>query len=187
MPADDPGPRSAPVATGGLGEWFERDYPRLVGLARRVLDRDGRAATSLGAAEDVVVEACSRVARRRRRSSEGPAGDVVGRTLDGCLDLLVGHPGRLVVEPGAPSDGDATGDPAPLGEVAMWELHEALATMRTADRHVGLLVLAAGYSPEEAAALLERSVRDVAARRERVLERLGDARRLGITIPVGTP
>lgn len=157
--------------------WFDHDYPRVVGVALRVLDRDARWMSSREVAEDLATEAFSRLRWSRRRGDAATTA-VLQRTLDGCLDALVGHPGAVPVHPDVLGlDDDGYGD----GLLSLAELQEALSTMRTADRHVGLLSLAAGYSPSETSALLQRPLDDVLARLARVGTRLGDARRLGLT------
>jgi DNA-directed RNA polymerase specialized sigma24 family protein len=157
--------------------WFERDYPRVVGVARRVLDPEQRSDASLPLAEELTIEAFSRL-RWSRRGGPGATTSVLRRTLDGCMDALVGHPGTVDVHPellGPDMEMDTT--------LSVAELHDALATMRAADRHVGLLTLAAGYPPSGAALLLHRPLDDVLVRLARVGTRISDARRLGMAGP----
>jgi DNA-directed RNA polymerase specialized sigma24 family protein len=166
-----------------LEEWFERDLPAMVGLARRVLDREQASAASREVAEHVAVEAFA--ARRRRRRPIEPEAlttAAVRSTLDGCLDRLVGHPGIVSVH------ADALGEQVDFdGELPLSELHDALEGMRRGDRRVGLLVLAAGYRPEQAACLLDTSLEDVLERAGRIGTRLADARRVGRLDVMATP
>jgi DNA-directed RNA polymerase specialized sigma24 family protein len=160
-------------------EWFERDYPRIVGVARQVLDAEGTTPASLRLAEELTVEAFSRLRWTRRRDDAATTA-LLRRTLDGCMDALVGHPGMLTVHP------ELLGpdmDPGPTLRVA--ELHGALATMRAPDRHVGLLALAGGYAPSSVAALLLRPLDEVLERLARVGTRISDGRRLGLSAPSG--
>lgn len=157
--------------------WFDREYPRMVGVVRRVLDREHRSDASLAAAEDICVEAFSRTGRSRD-GDDARSDRVLRRCLNGCMDVLVGHPGTVPVHPdllGAEFD---LGDRMPLAE-----LHQALSSMGTTDRHVALLCHAAGYAPSEVAALLRRPLDDVLGRLARTATRLADARRLGLVPP----
>lgn len=161
--------------------WFTRDYPAMVGVARRVLDRDLRSPASARAAQDIVIEAFSRLRWSRRRDGAA-TGALLRRTLDGCMDGLVGHPGVVTMPP------DVVGtNLGPDGSLPLWELHDALASMRSGDHHVGLIALAGGYSPTDTAALLQRPLEEVLSRLARIGTRISDARRLGLVVPSGRP
>lgn len=163
-------------------EWFERDLPAMVGLARRVLDHEQASAASREVAEQVAIEAFARRRRRRPAERETLTTEAVRGTLDGCLDRLVGHPGVVRVH------ADALGEQVDFdGELPLSELHDALEGMRRGDRRVGLLVLAAGYRPEQAAHLLDTSLEDVLERAGRIGTRLADARRVGRLDVMATP
>lgn len=160
-------------------DWFRPTYPLLVGLARRVLDAQKSSPASLGTAEDLVVDAVAR--RRWRRVDDDATEALIGRVLDGCSDAMVGHPGSVPTPPHVSEHGLGSGDRLQLAE-----LHEALASMRRADRHVGLLGVAGGYSASEVALLLGRPLQDVLARLARVGTRIADARRVGLA-PLSDP
>lgn len=176
---DDGSPRRG-SADRAFREWFDRDYPRVVGVARRVLDPAARTPASLQLAEDLTVESFSRLRWTRRRGSVATTA-LLRRTLDGCMDSLVGHPGELSVHPELLGP-DMALDPA----LSVAELHGALATMRAPDRHVGLLALGGGYAPSSVALLLQRPLDEVLGRLARVGTRITDARRLGLAGPTGT-
>lgn len=140
-------------SSSGTDEWFDRQYPRMVGVVHALLVADGSDAP-LGAAEDLCVEAFSRTPRRGDDEQRTTA--VLRRCLDRCLDVMVGG-----------------------------ELTTALSSMRGPDRRVGLLVHAGGWSPADAAALLQLPLDEVLRRSQRVATRLEDARRLGPLDVVG--
>lgn len=166
--------RPDPAPADPFGEWFTRDYPRVVGVTRRVLDPGERSPASLPTAEQIAVESFSRM-RHTRKPGAPATTTLLRRCLDGCMDALFGHPGSVPVHP------ELLGPEMPVdADLPLAELHDALATMRRADRHVGLLTLAAGYSPAATAALLQRPLDDVLERLARVATRLADARRLGL-------
>jgi DNA-directed RNA polymerase specialized sigma24 family protein len=163
-----------PDGPGPFDEWFRRDHPRMVGLARRVIDPAAASSASLLAAERVSVEAFSRLRARRISDVDARTTAAVHATLDACLDRLLGHPGEVRVHT------DALGDDVDFdGHLPLAELHRALEGMRRQDRRVGLLVLAASYRPEQAASLLARPLDDVLERVARIGTRLADARRVG--------
>lgn len=172
------GPHTAPAdavdPVDPVDAWFDRVYPQVVGVVRRVLDRDGRVPSSTTLAEQVCTEAFSR-RRGPGRDQERATTAVLGRALDLCLDELVGHPGSVPVRPELVGDEFAAGD-----VVSLSELQTALSSMRRDDRRVGLLVLAAGYSPADAAALLQVPLDEVLGHLGRVGTRLEDGRRLGL-------
>jgi hypothetical protein len=162
--------------------WFDREYPRIVGVVRRVLDPHHRTAASLVTAEELGVEAFSRV-RRRRSPGTSDTTRVLQRALSACMEALVGHPGTVPVPRQLQGLDDSE-------ELSLNELQEVMGTMRVADRHSGLLVLAAGYSPTDAAMLLQLSPVRVVRHVERVATRIADARSLGLydsTDAVATP
>ena len=140
-------------SSSGTDEWFDRQYPRMVGVMQALLDADGSEAP-LDAAEDLCIEAFSRTPSRGDDEQRTTA--VLRRCLDRCLDVMVG------------------------GELTL-----ALSSMRAPDRHVGLLVHAGGWSPADAAVLLQLPLDEVVRRVQRVATRVEDARRLGPLDVVG--
>lgn len=81
-------PVGPPVgSSSGSDEWFDRQYPRMVGVVHALLVADGSDAP-LGAAEDLCVEAFSRTPSRGEDEQRTTA--VLRRCLDGCLDVMVG-------------------------------------------------------------------------------------------------
>jgi DNA-directed RNA polymerase specialized sigma24 family protein len=171
---DEPPERSA------FDEWFERDYPLVVGLCRRILDLGATVDASLAVAEDVALEVFTRVRRHR------PAGDgsetvvLIEHALDECLERMVGHPGTVALHPEL-LETDLDVD----GLLPLAELQETLADLRRTDRRIGLLALGGGYSPTEVALLLDHPLEEVLSRLGRISVRLADGRRIGHADPVG--
>ena len=96
--------------------------------------------------------------------------------VERCLDEMVGHPGTVPLHYeilGPDIDFD--------GELPVAELHGALTGMRRRDRRVGVLALAAGFSPTQVATLLQRPLDETIDRVARVCTRLADGRRIGLT------
>jgi hypothetical protein len=153
---------------------FDTWYAATVGLARRVLDRDGAAlGASLPLAEEIATEALVRTGGAPDPADDGHSARLVAFVADATLEHLVGHPGSVPLHPellGADIDFD--------GELPMAELQEALCDLRRRDRRVGLLVLGAGLRPVEAAALLGLSLTDTLRCLARVGTRLADGRRV---------
>ena len=155
---------------------FDRWYGPLVGLARRMLDPTSATPASLVGAEQVVVDA---FAARRFDLGDDEAGDVAHLVCDvaeRCLDAMVGHPGAVplhyeILGPDVDFD----------GELPLAELHGTLNGMRRWDRRVGVLALAAGFSPSQVATLVRRPLDEVIDRVARVCTRLADGRRIGLT------
>lgn len=166
------GPEPPSRSPSAFDHWFDREYPRIVGVVRRVLDPEQVTPASLTTAEELSVEAFSRL-RRRRTPGDADTTRVLRRSLSGCMEAMVGHPGSVTLPRQLVGFDD--GEELPLSE-----LQEVLATMRVPDRHSGLLVLAAGYSPTEAATLLQQSPVHVVRHVERVATRIADARSLGL-------
>ncbi len=155
---------------------FDRWYGPLVGLARRVLDPTTATAASLERAEQIVVDVF--VARRFTVGADEPSdvAHLVGDVAEHCLDAMVGHPGSVPLHYeilGPDIDFD--------GELPLAELHGALNGMRRRDRRVGVLALAAGFSPSQVATLLRRPLDEVIDRVARVCTRLADGRRIGLS------
>lgn len=161
-------------AADGFDRLFDAVYPSAVGLARRVLDRDSEAlASSMPVAEQIAQEAFARADGRHLRDDVRGTARIMARVADSCLDRLVGHPGRVPLHPellGPDIEFD--------GELPMSELQEALCDLRRRDRRVGLLVLAAGLSPVEVAALLDLPLDETLRGLARVGTRLADGRRV---------
>ena len=155
---------------------FDRWYGPLVGLARRILDPTTATSASLESAEQLVVDVF--IARRFTVGADEPTdvAHLVGDVAEHCLESMVGHPGTVPLHYeilGPDIDFD--------GELPLAELHGALNGMRRWDRRVGVLALAAGFSPSQVATLLRRPLDEVIDRVARVCTRLADGRRIGIT------
>ncbi len=155
---------------------FERWYGPLVGLARHVLDPGAATERSLERAEDIVVDVFG--AHRHRGGSDESAevAQLVAEVADGCLAAMVGHPGSVplhyeILGPDVDFD----------GQLPLAELHGSLNGMRRIDRRIGVLALAAGFSPAQVATLLQRPLDDVIDRLARVCTRLADGRRIGLS------
>lgn len=134
-------------------EWFVQDYPRVVGLVRRVIDPQRTTAASLAAAEAIVQASFG--AHRWSLPTEDRDRDltkVIGSALDRSIVLLDGHPGAV-----AASAGIAT-------EVRLGRLHDVLRKLGRNDRRIGLLAYAGGFSPMEISLILERGLLDVTDR-----------------------
>ena len=165
--------RSADAVFAGC---FDRWYGPLVGLARRVLDPTSATAASLANAERIVIDA---FAAHRFSFGHDEASDVahlVCDIADRCLDAMVGHPGTVPLHYeilGPDIDFD--------GELPLAELHGTLNGMRRWDRRIGVLALAAGFSPSQVATLVHRPLDEVIDRLARVCTRLADGRRIGLT------
>jgi len=153
---------------------FDSLYPAAVGLARRVLDRDGSAlARSLPVAEELALDALVRAAGVGGTARTLRPGRVVALLADGCLERLVGHPGTVPLHPellGPDIEFDGT--------LPMAELQEALCDLRRRDRRVGVLVLAAGLEPTQTAALLDLPLPETLRSLARIGTRLADGRRV---------
>lgn len=173
---DEPatGRRRRERAPDGFDRLFDAAYPSAVGLARRVLDRDGAAlASSVPLAEQIVQEAFARADGHHLRDDVRGTSRLMARVADSCLDRLVGHPGTVPLHPellGPDIEFD--------GELPIAELQQALCDLRRRDRRVGLLVLAAGLRPVEVAALLDLPLEEVLRCLARVGTRLADGRRV---------
>ncbi len=142
---------------------FMRVYPAMVGLVRRIIDRDGSDRAALRTAEDVAVDVMAWARTRRLHDTDEATTRIAGRTLDRCVDLLL-RPGLQVpLPPGLEvedlADGDVLDDGARLewttSGLRLEELHVALADTDRRTRRVGTCCLAAGLSPEDTAALLD--------------------------------
>lgn len=209
-----------PEPVAGTDARFDRLYPAMVELARRLLDPDGRTDASIATACSIAQDVLLRARVHRVRDDAAGASKVAGWTIDECLDRMVGHPGdvelraevrALLAPTDATDSADPTGrsprsddsaghsvsggDSAPTGgsgstssgdgvpaTLRLSDLQASLSAMRRTDRRVGLVVLAGGFSPAEAAALLGTGVRDVGVRLGRVGRQLADRRRL---LPIG--
>ena len=161
---------------------FERTYPAAVGVARRVLDRDGVVLdSSRPLAEEVAMEAFVRCSSSPVRDDHHGAAKIISQVADSCLDRLVGHPGTVPLHPellGADIEFD--------GMLPIAELQEALCDLRRRDRRVGVLALAGGLGPTEVASLLDLPLAETLRSLARIGTRLADGRRLGADHLVGT-
>lgn len=183
-PATGPAAAPAPLSSGDatFGARFDRWYGPVVGLARRIIDPSGATPASLVTAEQVVVDA---FAAHRYAIGDHESDDVaqlVCDVADRCLDTMVGHPGTVPLHYeilGPDIDFD--------GALPLAELHGALNGMRRWDRRVGVLALAAGFSPAQIATLVRRPLDEVIERLGRVCTRLADGRRIGFSdeLPAG--
>lgn len=171
--------------------FFERVYPALVGLLRRVLDRNRVAPGSSDAVvEDVAIEALTRAKVHRVADTDRAAERVVGWTAEMCIDRLIGHPGRVPLPDGAgardllPADllDHGVGTEWDDHGLALWELQEALAGARRSDRRVGLVCLGCGMPPLQTAVLLGLEPAAVDASLRRIGTRLADRRRVSAEV-----
>jgi hypothetical protein len=191
-------------------EWFDTEHPRMVGLARRVIDPDSSTTASLDAARAASIRAFARLDHRRarRHGADRHAADRLGtdsRVIDGqvtdpelsqdrdarvvaivravldeCLPLLMGNPASVQLGP------DALGDDVAFdGTLGLAELHDALQGMGRRARHGGMLSIAAGLSAVEVAALLDEPLDATLEHLGHVRTRLADRRRLGLDQLVG--
>jgi len=185
-------------SVGGFDLLFEQACPGLVGLARRVLDREREApALSDPVAEEVVIEAFSRARFHHLGANEGAVRRVTSWVADLCLDRLIGHPGRVALPAGSRADDllpadlleDGVGTEWDVHGLPLWEMQEALAGARRTDRRVGVICLAAGTTPAETAALLGLSEAEVGSALSRIGTRLSDRRRVATEVesPLDTP
>lgn len=170
---------------------FDRVYPAVVGLLRRVLDRSRIApASSDPVVEEIAIEALTRAKVHHFADTDRAAERVVGWAADGCVDRLIGHPGRVALPAGAraedllPADliDDGVGAEWDDHGLALWELQEALSGARRTDRHVGVVCLGSGMPPLQAAALLGLDRSAVAESLSRIGTRLADRRRVSAEV-----
>lgn len=170
---------------------FARTYPAVVGLARRVLDRDGVASSaSEPIADEVAVEALSRARVHRLGDTDRAAERTVGWAAELCLDRIIGHPGRVALPPEVGADRLLSADLLEDGVgaewddhgLALWELQEALAGARRVDRRIGVLCLGCGLPPRQVGALLGLDDRAVTAGLDRIGVRLSDRRRVSAEV-----
>lgn len=170
---------------------FERVYPAVVGLVRRVLDRQRVApASSDPVVEEVAIEALTRARVHRFADTDRAAERVVGWVADLCIDHLIGHPGRVALPLGAtaadllPEDllGRGIGTEWDEHGLALWELQEALAGARRTDRRVGVVCLGCGMPPLQTAVLLGLQRHAVESSLRRIGTRLADRRRVSAEV-----
>jgi hypothetical protein len=196
-------------------EWFDAEHPRMVGLARRVIDPDDSTPASLDAARAASIRAFVRLHHRRARhrptdhgtADHGPADHGTadhGTAEQGRTDLRPthDHDARVVATVRAVLDEclpllmgnpavvqlrpDALGDDVAFdGTLGLAELHDALQGMGRRARHSGLLSVAAGLSAVEVAALLDEPLDATLEHLGHVSTRLADRRRLGMDHLVG--
>ncbi|MEI7886508.1 MAG: hypothetical protein WCJ04_03865 [Actinomycetes bacterium] len=170
----EPAVSAAPAAPAADSS-FEMLYPMAVGIARRILDRNGQDLDeSLVSAEEVVRGVFLQLRLPLSEDSRSLA-KICALVADGCLDLLVGAQ-SLVSVPSEllPSE---TGF---LGKLPLYELQITLGDMRKVDRRVGLLVFAAGLSPSQAAIVLALGVDSALRSINRIERRLQDRQVLGL-------
>lgn len=164
---------SADHANDAFCDWFMQDYPRVVGLVRRVIDPEQAAGASLEASETLARDAFAQ--HRWSLPTEDRDRDltkVIGAALDAALGLLDGHPGSV-----PPTAGLAQ-------VVPIARLHDVLRGLRRHDRRVGLLAFAGGFSALEIAMLLERPLTDVNTRVGSVRRRIEQAGAASATVLV---
>ena len=170
---------------------FLRTYPAMVGLARRVLDRDRLAgAASDAMVDEVAVEALARARVHHLPDTDRSTARIVGWAADLCLARLVGHPGRVALPVGAGADEllpadlleDGIGAEWDEHGLALWELQEALSGARRQDRRVGLLCLGCGLPPAQVAVLMDIDHGRVLHSLDRVGVRLADRRRVSAEV-----
>lgn len=169
-PAD---PLPEDTIADAFSAWFIEDYPRLVGLIRRVIDPRRSTAASTDAAETIARQAFGR--HRWSLPTEDRDRDltrVIGTALDASIQLLDGHPGSV-----APSAGLE-------GSLSLSRLHDAIRPLRRHDRRVGLLAFAGGFSPSEIALILERPLPEVTTRVASVRRRIEQAGAASATVLV---
>lgn len=170
---------------------FDRTYPAVVGLIRRVLDR-GRvaAASSDPVVEEVATEALTRAKVHRLNDTDRAAERVVGWAAELTVDQMIGHPGRVGLPVGARAvdllppdllDGGVGSEWDDHG-LALWELQEALAGARRVDRRVGVVCLGCGMPPAQTAVLLGLDAAAVASSLDRIGTRLADRRRVSAEV-----
>jgi hypothetical protein len=190
-----PGATTQVVAPARRGSDFDllfaRTYPAVVGLARRVLDRDRTAAVASDpVADEVAVEALSRARVHHLRDTDRAAERIVGWAADLCLARLIGHPGHVALPAGARADDmlpadlleDGVGTEWDVHGLALWELQEALSGARRVDRRVGVVCLGCGLPPLQTAALLGLDLDDVTESLGRIGVRLADRRRVSAEV-----
>lgn len=170
---------------------FARVYPAVVGLARRVLDRDRTAPSASDAvADEIAVEALTRARVHHLQDTDRSAERIVGWVADLCLARLIGHPGRVALPEDASADAllsadlleDGVGAEWDEHGLALWELQEAISGARRVDRRVGLVCLGCGLPRAQTAALLGMEVEDVSDSLARIGVRLSDRRRVSAEV-----
>jgi hypothetical protein len=155
-------------------EWFDAEHPRMVGLARLVIDPQSSTPASLEAARGASIRAFARL-RRPQQDPDARVVATVRAVLDECLPLLMGSPAVVRLR------ADALGDDVAFdGTLGLAELHDALQGMGRRARHGGMLSMAAGLSALEVAALLDEPLDATLEHLGHVSTRLADRRRLGM-------
>lgn len=147
----------------GFDALFDRVYPALVGLARRVADPGRSDPGSRSVATDVAVEVMAWGRRRRLDDSDRSVSRLVGRTLDRSLTLLEDPPHLCPLPPDLEPSDLLDADVLPPDVERSWstlgipsrELRTALVDVDRRVRRVGLASLGAGLSLEDVAALLD--------------------------------
>ena len=176
-----------PRSSGDFDLLFARAYPAVVGLARRVLDRDHVAPSGSAAmTADVATEALTRARVQRLSDTDAALRRIMCWAADLCVGRLVGHPGRVALPDGAKAEDLLPEDLIEDGVGLEWgqqglplaELQAALVGARRRDRRVGLVCLGAGLTPMHTSALLGLEPEDVERRLRRIGVRLADARRV---------
>lgn len=179
------------AATRDVDLLFARTYPAIVGLARRVLDRDRVAgAASDAMVDEIAVESMARARVHHLADTDRSTARIVGWAADLCLARLVGHPGRVALPAGAGADEllpadlleDGVGAEWDEHGLALWELQEALSGARRQDRRVGVLCLGCGMPPAQTAVLLDLTDGQVLQSLHRVGVRLADRRRVSAEV-----
>lgn len=163
-----------------VDEWFDTGHPRMVGLARRVVDPDSSTPSSLEAARVASIRAFAHLWSRPPRDHDARVVATVRAVLDECLPLLMGNPATVQLRR------DALGDDVAFdGTLGLAELHDSLQGLGRRTRHSGLLSMAAGLTPVEVAAVLDQPLDLTLEHLAQVRTRLADRRRLGLDHLVG--
>lgn len=170
---------------------FARAFPAVVGLARRILDRDRISpSASDPAAVEVAVESLSRARVHHLGDTDRAVERIVGWAADQCLQRIIGHPGRVALPTGAQADQllpadlleDGIGAEWDAHGIGLWELQEALSGARRSDRRVGVVCLGCGMPPMQSAALLGMELDDIGTSLGRIGTRLADRRRVSAEV-----
>ncbi|MEX0767951.1 MAG: hypothetical protein WD029_05730 [Microthrixaceae bacterium] len=154
---------------------FDLLYPIAVGIGRRILDRRGEnALLSVKTAEQLATEIFVHLPRPLLQDEKALA-KLCSLMAEGCMSHLVGDRSLVVVplELLPPETGF-------FGELPLCEIQATLSEMRRVDRSVGLLVLAAGLSPSQAATALALPLDRALNSLHRIGMRMQDRQVLGL-------
>jgi hypothetical protein len=154
---------------------FEMLYPIAVGLGRRILDRDGlNLSHSRPLAEDIAIQVFVQLPTKLVPDQKSLC-RICRLVTDGCLEALLGDESWVSVSPELlPAETGFS------GELPLRELEATLCEMRRSDRRVGLVVLAAGLTPSQAASVLGIGLNTALSSMNRIAQRLHDRQILGL-------